>query len=44
LFVNDLYALGQGAEVFAAIAAADPDALAGGCCEFLDHGQSSGSM
>ena len=38
-FVGYLDALGQGAEMFAAIAASvDPDALAGGPGEFLDHG------
>ncbi len=37
--VRDLDPLGQRAKVFAAIAAAvDPDALAGGSGEFLDHG------
>jgi hypothetical protein len=36
--VSDLHTLGQGAPMFAAIAAVDPEALTGGCSEFLDHG------
>jgi hypothetical protein len=36
--VCDLDTLGQRAKVFAPVAAVDPDALAGGSREFLDHG------